>query len=230
MTPSAASSTKSAAVTEIERLGLKYEEVADYDLSQLSTDWRVQVREPNHYAPKDMVERFAIMMGETSFPPIIVTSDRWIVDGNTRVGAKLKRKEKFFPALVLEVAWNGATQKTQDDLLILAATMNSMAGLPLTSKEVRKVTAIFIERGFKAEQIARAIGLKASSVAAVKREIDAETKLEKVGLGSNGELKGASLRALGAKQGPRPERRSLQGTRDARCRRWPERQRDRLHG
>jgi hypothetical protein len=199
VTPSAAPGTKTAAVTEIERLGFKFEEVADYDLTQLSPERRVQVRETMHYAPKDAVEKYAIMMGETSFPPVIVTRDAWIVDGNTRVGAKLKRKEKFFPALVLDVSWDGGTEKQKDDLLILAATLNSMHGLPLTPKEVRQVTAIFIERGFKSEQIARAIGLKPSSIAAVKKEIDAAKKLDRVGLGSNGELRGASLRALGAK-------------------------------
>lgn len=197
MTPSAAPSTKSTAVIEIERLGFKYEEVADYDLTQLSPERRVQVREPLHYAPKDAVERYMIQMGETSFPPIIVTNDAWIVDGNTRVGAKLRRKEKFFPAFVIEVSWTGATEKQRNDLYILAATMNAMAGQPLTSKEVRQAAARFIERGYKAEEIARAIGLKPASVSAVRKEIEAEKKLERVGLGSNGEMKGASLRALG---------------------------------
>lgn len=197
---SAAPGTKSnATIKEIERLGFTYEEVADYDLTQLSVDRRVQVREVNHYAPKDTVERFAIQMGEVAFPPIVVTSDAWIVDGNTRVGAKQKRKEKFAPALVLEVVWNNATERQKDDLHVLAATLNAMNGLPLTSKETRVVAAKFIERGYKPEQIARAIGLKPASIAAVKREIDAAAKLERVGLDANGSLKGASLRALGAK-------------------------------
>jgi hypothetical protein len=195
----AAPGTKSAAIKEIDRVGFKYEEVAQYDLSQLSVDRRVQVREPKHYAPKDAVEQYAIQMGETEFPPIVVTSDGWIVDGNTRVGARLKRKEKFNPALVLDVVYNNATERQRDDLHVLAATLNSQNGTRLTAKEARNAAAWFIERGVKPELIARAIGLRPSSITAVRKEIEASKKLAKVGMDDNGDLKGASLRALGAK-------------------------------
>lgn len=199
-TSSASPGTKPTAVTEVERLGFEFTEVADYDLSKLDAKRRVQVRESGHYAPKPMVDRYVVQMGESPFPPIVVTSDDYIVDGNTRIAAKARRKEKFFPAYVLDVAWQKATAKQRSDLLILAATLNADAGMPLSAKETREVTKTFIERGFKAEQIARAIGVRPASVTAVKKEIDAAAKLERVGLDSNGALKGASLRALGAKE------------------------------
>lgn len=198
-TTSAAPGTKPSAVVEIDRLRISYTEVADYDLTQLSAERRVQVREEVHYAPRDAVERYAIQMGETAFPPIIVTSDAWTVDGNTRIEASLKRKDKFFPALVLDIAWEKATPTQQNNLYILAATLNANHGTSLTARETRVVTASFIERGVTPEQIARAIGLKPASVTAVKKEIDASKKLQHVGLDDNGSLKGASLRALGAK-------------------------------
>jgi hypothetical protein len=197
--PASATQAKSPAIVEIERLGFGWSEVADFDLTRLSVDRRVQAREAEHYAPKETVEQFAIAMGETAFPPIVVTADDWIVDGNTRVGAKLRRKEKFSPAIVLDVAYSGASRKQEHLLHALAATLNQMGGLRLTPKEVRKVAARLIELGWKTEQIGRAIGLAPGGVTQVKKEIEAATKLKRVGLDSNGSIKGASLRALGAK-------------------------------
>src|SRR5215831_15489384 len=101
---------KPAAIVEVERLGFKYQEIAQYDLTQLDKSRRVQVRDPNHYAPKDAVERFAIQMQHSQFPPIVVTADAWIVDGNTRVGASLLRDNKFFPAIELEIAWTNSSE------------------------------------------------------------------------------------------------------------------------
>jgi hypothetical protein len=200
MAATSTAQAESTAITEIERLGFKWTEVAQYDLTRVSVEQRVQVREPRHYAPKESVERYAIQMAHSVFPPIVVTADDWIVDGNTRVGAALRRDTKFFPAIVLGIAWGGASTKQRDELYALAATLNAQNGVPLTARETREVTARFVALGWKAEQIGRAIGVRASGVTAVKKEIDAATKLRHVGLDPNGSLNGASLRALGTKE------------------------------
>lgn len=200
MTSTSATQAKPTAAGEIERLGFDWTEVADFDLTRLSPDRRVQVRETKHYAPKENVEQFAVMMGETPFPPIVVTQDDWIVDGNTRVGAREKRKEKFCSAIVLDVPYTGASAKQQSMLHALAATLNQMGGERLTQREIREVAARLIQLDWKPEQIGRAIGVKQSTVTAVKREIQAADRLRKVGLDPNGAVKGASLRALGTKE------------------------------
>jgi len=187
-------------VVEIERLGFKWTLVSQYDLGRVSDAQRVQVREVSHYNPKSSVEEYAVMMGQSVFPPIVVTSDDWIIDGNTRVRAALKRESKFFPAVVLDVAWGGASPKQQDELYALAATLNQQGGQRLTAKEVREVTARFVRLGWKAEQIGRAVGVRPSGVTAIKKEIDAAAKLKRVGLDASGSIKGASLRALGGSQ------------------------------
>lgn len=194
---SAITTEKPTAIVEIERLGFSWTEVAQYDLEKLDTSRRVQVRDTPHYAPKDEVERYSIQMAYSQFPPIIVTEDAWVLDGNTRVGACLERGNKFFPALVLGVSWGKASEKQKNELVALAATLNSQNGRPLDRKEARAVAAKLVSLNWKTEQIARAIGVQKNIVGAVKREIDAEKKLTKVGLDGNGALKGASLRALG---------------------------------
>jgi hypothetical protein len=189
-----------SAAVEIERLGFDWKEISQFDLNRLDPERRVQVREPSHYAPRENVDQFAIQMGETVFPPIVVTADDWIVDGNTRVGARLKRKEKYTPALVLDASYTGASPKQQNMLHALAATLNAMGGERLSAKETRAVTIRLVSLGWKSEQIGRAIGVKASGVSAVKQELAAQDKLKRVGMDTNGALKGASLRALGNSQ------------------------------
>jgi hypothetical protein len=201
MPESSTTQDKPNAVVEIERLGFGWTLESQYDLTRLSVDRRVQVRELKHYSPKESVQRFAIQMISTPFPPIVVTRDGWIVDGNTRVGAKLLQKQDhFFPAIVLAVEWDTASPKVRNELYALAATLNSDSGVGLTAREIRDVTPRMIELGWKVEQIGRAIGLKASSVSQVKREVDAKKRLDKIGLELNGEAKGPSLRALGTKE------------------------------
>lgn len=199
MSGASTTQVKPSAVAEIERLGFTYTEVPQFDLTRLSHKRRVQVRESKHYAPKDAVEQYAVAMEHTEFPPVIVTADDWIVDGNTRVGASLHRKNKFFPAIVLDVSWHGASSKQQNELVALAATLNQQGGARLTKQEIREVASRLVELGWKAEQIGRAIGLKTAGVTAVKREIDAAAKLQRVGVDPNGSVRGPSLRALGTK-------------------------------
>lgn len=189
---------RSAAIVEIERLGFTFTEVAQYALEELDPKRRVQVRESEHYAPKDQVERYAIQMGESQFPPIIVTEDAYIVDGNTRVGAKLLRGEKFFPAIILDVAYGSATDKEKYLLDALAATLNAQNGQPLTPRERRTIVERLLRLDWKNEQIGRAIGVGIAAVTEVKQEMDAVARLRRVGV-DNGHLKGASLRALGKK-------------------------------
>lgn len=197
MTTASETQIKDKALVEIERLNFGYAEVSQYDLDNLSVDRRVQVRDSKHYAPSDNVNQFAIQMGESVFPPIVVTSDGWIVDGNTRVAARLKRKEKFTPAIILDVNYTTGSPKQQNMLFGLAATLNAQGGERLTSKETREVAERLINLGWKTDQIGRAIGLKASGVTAVKQELAAVEKMVRVGLSVNGAAGTAPLRALG---------------------------------
>jgi ribosomal protein L29 len=190
-----------SAMTEIKRLGYTFGEVAQFDLGLLSNERRVQVREVGHYAPKDAVARYAVQMGESQFPPIVVTRDFWLIDGNTRVGALLKRNTKFFAAIVVDVEYAGrtTTEKTQRQLRALALTLNSSHGEPLTPKEARDGARDLIALEWRADQIARALGLKPAVVGQVRKEIAAEDKLKKANFTPDLPLSPAALRALGAK-------------------------------
>lgn len=197
-TPATPSTQSSPAIVEIERIGLRYTQEAQFDLARLSADHRVQVREDGHYAPKENVERYAIQMELAAFPPIVVTSDDYLVDGNTRVAAARLRKDGRFPAIVLDTPFATAPPARQAELRALAATLNAMAGQGLTRQETRAAVEYFLELNWTAQQIGRAIGIKSSRINQIKREIDAREKLAHVGISANGDLQGTSLRALGS--------------------------------
>ena len=176
-----ATPAKPKPVVEIERLGFGFEEVAQYDLTEITGDMthigevlRVQVREASHYAPKESAERYAIQMNHSEFPPIIMTRDGMLVDGNTRVAACILRKQRFFPALVLDVDYASANVKRKAEVAALAATLNSQNGVPLTGKEAREAVRKILPLGWLNEQIGRAIGVKPSVVTAVRKQVDAE--------------------------------------------------------
>lgn len=187
-------------IAEVERLGFRWHLEPEYDLDQLHETRWVQVRESAHYAPKEAVERYAAQMMGTTFPPIVVTQDNYGVDGRTREQARRMRKEKFCTAIVLEEKFEGATPKRKDEMFALAATLNSLNGTALTSKEIRVAVRKFIALDWNTEQIARAIGAAVGVVTQVRKEIAAENRLSRLNVDPNeSKLSGATLRAIGSK-------------------------------
>jgi hypothetical protein len=188
---------RTPAIVEIERLGFKWTEIAQYDLTQLSDERRVQVRDSKEYAPREEVERYAIQMELAEFPPIIVTADAYLVDGNTRLAALRKRNQLRFPAIVLDVAHADSSQKVRDELAMLALTLNQANGRSVSKAALRRDIIAGLRLGWTIKQIGRASGAKPSVVIGIQHEEEARAKLTRVGIHPNGELKGASLRALG---------------------------------
>lgn len=172
-----------AAAAEIANLGFSYKLDEGYDLTQVSLDRRIQVRNVKSYIPKQMVERFAAQMrGGAVFPPIVVTADGWLVDGNTRYAARVKRREMLHPAYVLDVSWEDADAHTQHMLFALAATLNSHGGKQLDADEQRAAARQLIELGWRNEQVARTIGVPVAKLATIKRQLQAEKRMREIGV------------------------------------------------
>jgi disulfide oxidoreductase YuzD len=189
----------STVVTEIERLGLSYKEDSHFELNRIDIEnRRVQVREMNHIAPKESVKRFAEQMSTTEFPPIIMTEDDYIVDGNTRVEAARSRKITFLPAFVLPEPFGSATPDKIRKIKALAATLNCNAGVALTVAERRRAVPDLLALNWRVEQIRRALGLTTGAVAQIKKELEAKARLDKLGLVLDAKKESILLRGLGA--------------------------------
>ena len=187
-------------LAEIEDLGIAYTEVAQYDLETLDKSRRIQVREfgtAPGFAPKAEAARYAVQMAHSVFPPIIVTNDGWIVDGNTRVEGRHIRKEKFHPAIVLDVSFEKGAVEDQDRLYALATTLNMQNGRSLSTKEQRAAIVTLINLGWNNAQIEKRTGIKGIEVNKVRRIMQARERLTAAGITSNGNFSMASLAALG---------------------------------
>ena len=92
----------------VERFGFQCELVDEYSLPDLAR--RLQIRNEKNYAPSGKVQeiRAAIERGER-LPPIVVTKDGHLVDGNTRVTAAQRTKSPYIHVVVLGVNYEGAT-------------------------------------------------------------------------------------------------------------------------
>lgn len=172
----------------------------EFDLSRIDPDGRVQVRIDKNNAPREMVERFAGQMAFSAFPPIVVTADARIIDGNTRYRARRKREDRFCPALVVPVAYEDADEALKTRLEYLGLALNNSNGKALDRKERRTMVRDALELGMSTKQITATVGFPATVVNGIRRELEAETKLERVGLNDPNEplqIRDASLRSLG---------------------------------
>jgi hypothetical protein len=169
---------------------------AEYDYTQINLGDRLQVRFDKNNAPAEMVARYVWQMSESRFPPIVVTQDHRIVDGNTRAKARRLREDRYAPALVLPVNGQDTDDETRERLLFMGQALNSVNGKPLDKKEQREMVRHSLALGMSAKEIQSAAGVKLNVITAVRNEIAGEDKLLHVGLPAD-LVRETSLRALG---------------------------------
>jgi hypothetical protein len=167
---------------ELDRLGCSWTDDPQYSIDNCSKDRRVQVRDPKHYAPPSQVKKYVVKMAHKVFPPIIMTKDRWIVDGNTRVAARIARKEPYTSALILDEKWEGATEKRQKELQQLAGAINDAVGVGLTNSEIRDGVKRGLSLGWKFDEISRDTGATPATISNLKREMEADQKMDNLGI------------------------------------------------
>jgi hypothetical protein len=178
--------------------------VEDYDLLKLTDDDRLQVRVEANVAPAFMVNRMASQMAHSKFPPIVVTEDDKMVDGNTRRRARRKREDRFTPAYVIPISYDDADQGTKDRLVFLGRLLNNTNGQPLGRTEQRQMARGAIDLGMNNAQIAGTVGLSPNIVRTVRREMRGEAVLERLDL-PKGLLGDGPVAALGEFERRQPQ-------------------------
>jgi hypothetical protein len=167
-----------------------------YDRLHIPTTERVQSRVDRNSAPDHMVRRYAMQMGESHFPAILLTQDGIKIDGNTRERAHALRNERFIEAWVLPIAWEGADQAIKDKLLLLSQVLNNMNGLPLDDDERLNMAENMIRQQASDEEIMTKVGMPASKVALLRDQHRAIERLKHLDI-DPAPLSAGTLRALG---------------------------------
>lgn len=199
-------------IRQIELLNFTWKFETQFDISSVDIDTRVQVRNGSNVAPKEMVDLYAVSMKYDQFPPIVVTSDNKVIDGNTRVAAKKKMGgDVFLPAIVIKTDFNKADGQTQLKLTHLGYRLNGTNGKPLDKAELLRHARIMLNLGLRVEEIGKD-GINENQINNLKREMAAEDKLKTAGVNikfdeescqwnvDGEQVKATTLRALGKQQ------------------------------
>ena len=183
----------------IEALGFKWEFDYKYPIQAPDTVQRVQIRDTAHEAPAAEVTRYAAAMKRgDQFPPGVVTRDGRYVDFNTRAKAAWKLGWPDFPAFILNVRFDGATDSERERLLLLGAAFNTTAGKRLDRKEVADIIRqVAGNPDWTVQQVAKLLGLTESTVKSVFAQFRAEDRAERLGVHLNGSITESNKAMLG---------------------------------
>jgi hypothetical protein len=150
-----------------------------YPLARIDLDRRAQIRVTGHYAPPDMVERYANQMSNGAhFPSPIITLDDVVVDGNTRLGAeKVILDLDSAPVLTLPFKWDEADDKLRAKITLVGQLANAQNGNPSTVEELQDTARRMLDLGYDENSIRVRVGLSQSDVRAIKRDMEVQRKL-----------------------------------------------------
>jgi hypothetical protein len=181
----------------IEKFGFTWE--LDFEYPTPDAAKRIQIREEKHYVPREMVMRIASAMArQEKFPPVVVTADGYLVDGNTRTQAARHNKQPFIQALILQDSYEGCTERVARRLRLLGAAFNARHGKGIDREEIRKaVEFIGQDDTYDGTRIAALIGVTDSTVKSMLAEMKARARAESVGVHLNGSVAATPLRILG---------------------------------
>ena len=181
----------------IEKLGFQWE--LDFEYETPDPSRRLQIRAEKHYAPKDMVTKYAACMKRgDKFPPIVITKDGYLIDGNTRVEAARHCNFPYMHAFVIDDNYENAKQHVRQRLHTLGAGFNARNGKGIDREEIRKAVEIIGSNpDFTATRIAALIGVTERQVSSYLAEKRARERAERVGVHLNGDMASSTLRKLG---------------------------------
>ena len=163
----------------------------NYALSRLTIHEATQIRIQTHRAPKTTVDQYATHLRHGAlFPPLVVTSNHMLVDGNARVEACKAINRKSFPAYIVKFPDFQVAK-------MMAAALNQLGGDRLSEDEIVTAAEAMLEAGYADEAVARTLGRSVSHVGNVRRDRRYREIAERVG------LKDLSM--------PKPAARSLAG-------------------
>lgn len=200
----------------IKRVGFSWELDQRYPTPEV--DKRVQVRLVNHNAPGAEVAKYAAAYQRNDpLPPIVVTQDGFVLDGNTRVGALHKAKIPVVSALILDANYEDADEVTNARFRALGAAFNLRHGRGIDRVETTNAIIAVVAGGdYTAERIAALLGVSSGLVNGVIAEQKARSRAGRLGVHVNGSVPVSMLRRLGqAPINDEPFRRMLKLTQDA---------------
>jgi hypothetical protein len=181
----------------IKRLGFDWALDQRYPVPDVTK--RIQIRQIAHYAPAAEVTKYAAAMARNdAFPPVVVTKDGYLLDGNTRTEAARRNKYPTLPALILDRDYVGAPEAVVRRMHLLGAGFNVRNGRGIDrSEQMSAVLAVGTGTDYDASRIAALLGVSPGFVNGVLSEQKARERAERIGVHVNGSVPSSQLRRLG---------------------------------
>jgi ParB-like chromosome segregation protein Spo0J len=150
---------------------------AEFPLQQLDAKYHdSQVREPQHRAPRENVDEYAIQMRAGAlFPPLVATHNRRLIDGNTRKAAAEANGLDTFPVYLVRLP-----QASYGPMM--GAALNQMGGKRLSDEEAYAAAETMIRNGHADEAICRTIGKSTQSIRNYRRQTRYKDAAERTGI------------------------------------------------
>jgi hypothetical protein len=163
---------------------------------------RLQVRDIAAHAPHNEVARYAAALKQGDLmPPVIMTRDGYLVDGNTRTEAARRAGWDHFPAIMLDVAYEGAPEAMIKQLTTLGAAFNLTHGRGMSRQNVERVILTVANPGDKAQEIARKLHIPVYTVQSALNITKARERAERLGVDVSDEkrLTGSHMALMGGR-------------------------------
>ena len=151
-------------------------------------------------------------------PPVGVTHDGVQLFGIHRAASYIAEGRETIPAVVLDVDGINADEFVRNSLLSIATRENAPHGVPYTGADRNERAATLLNLGYTNAKVQAELGLSASQVSGIKRELDADQRFASLGIDPTGlprnvkrALAGPDAKALNTE----PFRQLVDLTRDA---------------
>jgi ParB-like chromosome segregation protein Spo0J len=147
-----------------------------FPIAKLKFQGSTQIRQEAHRAPTTMVEQFETHLKHGAvFPPILITTNNEVVDGNTRVAAFRRAGHKTIAAYRVKFPQHNLAK-------MIGAAVNQFGGARLADDEIIAAAEAMISEGYGEDAIARALGKSPTMVRNVRREREYRAAAERLGV------------------------------------------------
>lgn len=161
----------------LEQWNLTFELEQDFPLNKIRKEGATQIRLEAHQAPAQAVDEYTTHMKHGAvFPPIVISHQGYLVDGNTRLAAISRLGRKSFPVYKVKFAHLGQAK-------MIGAALNQMGGDRLTEDEIVAAAEVMMKDGYGDDAIARTLGRSISHIRNVRRDRTYREAAERTGLG-----------------------------------------------
>jgi hypothetical protein len=161
---------------------------------------RIQVRNIKYLAPPGEVSRYAQSLRHGDLmPPVIMTADKYLVDGHTRTEAARKIGWDTFQTIVLDVKYEDITAPMYKQLLKLGTGFNNTHGRAMNAQNLADLIEQIADEDERPRDLARELHLPDNMTATVVNAVKARRRANALGVTLTGVLSNSHLKMFGAK-------------------------------